>query len=436
VQPYNLVSFSGIFVLIFIAWLLSSNKKMMNWRLIFWGIGLQILFASFIFLFPPGVKIFVWLNDIAVAVMNSASEGAKFVFGALALPPGTVNESGDRSIGFILAFQGLPTIIFFSALMSILYYLGIMQRLIKVFARVFTRLMKISGAEALCVSSNIFVGIESTLTVKPYLESMTRSEMMTVLTAGMATVASNVMAIYVFSLREYFPTIAAHLISASLLSAPAALIMSKIILPETETPKTLGKNINPHFKKDRNLIEAVINGANDAVRLIVGIAALLIAVLGLVALIDLTIGGLGGKINLIAGTTIDWSVQGLLGYIFYPLALVIGIPLADAFTIAKVIGSRMIITEVGAYRELSLIMESGLLEHGRSSVICAYALCGFAHIGSMAIFIGGLSAIAPKSIHTLSKIGVRALIAATLACLLTACIAGTFYNEGSILFSL
>jgi len=431
---YNLVSFSGIFVLLGLAWLLSSNKKTVNWRLIFWGIALQLGFALIIFILPAGARVFLWMNDVVVEVMKSANAGAQFVFGRLAVPPGTVGKHGEESMGFFLAFQSLPTIIFFSALMSILYHFGIMQRIIRAFAYVFTRLMRISGAESLCASSNIFVGIESTLTIKPHLEDMTRSELMTILTAGMATVASNVLAIYIFSLKARFPTIAAHLISASFLSAPAALIMSKLILPETEEPKTLGKRVRLHYKRERNVFEAVINGANVGVRLVVGIVALLIAVLGLVELADLVLGGVGGKINALWGLSVDWSIAGLLGYVFYPLTVVCGVPLQDALAVSRIIGERMVVTEVTAYQDLARLMEGGLLHHARSAVICAYALCGFAHVASLAIFIGGITAVAPKTTRTLSRIGLKALVAATLACLMTACIAGTFYREGSILF--
>ncbi len=431
---YNLVSFSGIFVLLLLAWLFSKDRRAFNWRLVLWGLALQMGFGSIIFLFPPGVKFFMWLNDAAVMVMDSASAGSEFVFGRLALPPGTVNDAGEESLGFFLAFQGLPTIIFFSALVSMLYYWGIMQALIRSFARVFTRLMRVSGAESLCAASNIFVGVESSLTVKPYLESMTRSELMTVLTAGMATVASNILAVYVFSLRSSFPTIAGHLISASFLSAPAALIMSKILLPETETPKTLGRDVRIHYKPERTLFEAIINGANTAVRLIVGIVALLIAVLGLVALADLVIGGAGARITALTGLELDWSLAGIAGYVFYPLTVILGVPPADALAVGRIIGGRIVITELAAYQQLSALAESGGLQYARSGVICAYALCGFAHVASLAIFIGGITAVAPKTTHTLSRIGLRALAAATLACLMTACIAGTFYREGSILF--
>jgi len=430
---YNLVSFVGIFVLIGVAWLLSTEKRNMNWRVIIWGVLLQLFLALFIFIFPVGSKIFLFLNDLVIKVLDSSMAGAKFVFGRLALPPGQVNEAGEKSIGFILAFQAFPTIIFFSALISILYYFNIMQWIIKGFAYAFTKLMRLSGAESLCTASNIFVGIESTLTIKPYLNRMTLSELCTILTAGMATVASNVLAIYIFSLQEQFPTIAAHLISASLLSAPAALLMSKIIIPESEKPETLGEHVEVHYEKETNVFESIINGANSGVKLIVGIVALLIAVLGLVALLDLILGALGGKINTLIGININWSLKGLLGYLFYPFTLILGVPPSDATIIAQIIGERAVLTEVPAYQHLATIMSENLLEHPRSAVIATYALCGFAHVASMAIFVGGIAALAPGKRQILAKVGFRALIASTLACLMTATVAGTFFISGSLL---
>jgi CNT family concentrative nucleoside transporter len=430
---YNLVSFFGIFFLIAIAYLISTDKRNMNWRVIIWGIVIQVALALFIFVFPVGSKIFLFLNNLVVKVLESSLAGAEFVFGKLALQPGQVSESGEKSIGFILAFQAFPTIIFFSALISILYYFNIMQWIIKGFAYVFAKLMRISGAESLCAASNIFVGIESTLTIKPYLSRMTHSELTTVLTVGMATVASNVLAIYIFSLQEQFPTIAAHLISASLLSAPAALVMSKIIIPENEKPETLGEQVEVHYEKESSVFESIISGANSGVKLIVGIVALLIAVLGLVALIDLILGALGMKINALIGINMNWSLKGFLGYIFYPLTLIIGVPPSDAFLIAQVIGERAIVTEVPAYQHLAVMMGDKLLMHPRSAVIATYALCGFAHIASMAIFIGGISALVPEKRKVLAKVGFRALIAATLACLMTASVAGTFFFKGSLL---
>ncbi len=433
-DAYNLVSLGGLFALMGIAWLFSPNKTIVNFRLIGWGLALQVGFALFIFSFPPGAQVFMAVNQAVVAVMQSAGAGSEFVFGRLAVPPGAESAAGEPSLGFFLAFQGLPTIIFFSALIAIFYYVGIMQRVIAAFARVFSRLMRVSGAESLCTAANIFVGVESTLTVRPHLERMTKSELTTVLTAGMATVASNVLALYVFSLREVFPSIAAHLVSASLLSAPAALVMSKLVMPETEVPVTLGVRVEPHYTREHSIMEAVIAGANAGARLIVGIVALLIAVLGLVALADLVLGGLGGWINGLAGWRVDWSLAGLAGYAAYPFTLLIGVPPADAVPIARIIGERVVVTEVAAYRDLADIMGQGILTHPRSAVICAYALCGFAHIASLAIFVGGIAAVAPKTTRTLSRVGWRALLAATLACLMTACIAGMFFTEGSLLF--
>jgi CNT family concentrative nucleoside transporter len=399
----------------------------MNWRVIGWGIGLQILVGFFIFVVPAGSKLFLVVNDIVVKVLDSASAGAKFVFGRLALAPGQTSETGEESLGFILAFQAFPTIIFFSALIAILYYFKIMPLIIRGFAYVFTKLMRISGAESLVAAGNIFVGIESALTVKPYLSRMTRSELCTILTAGMATVASNVLALYVFSLKAVFPEIAGHLVSASLLSAPAALVMSKVILPEKEVPKTLGIHVQPFYEKEKSLFEAIINGANAGVRMIVGIVALLIAVLGLVALVDLGLSALGPA----------WSLKAIFGYIFYPFTIILGVPRSDWGVISRIIGERVIVTEVVAYKDLAIALEGDLLQYPqRSAVIATYALCGFAHVASMAIFVGGISALAPDRTRNISRVALRALLAATLACLLTACVAGTFYMEGkmSILF--
>jgi len=433
---YNLVSFAGIFVLLGFAWLLSAQKKNMNWRVIFWGIALQILIAVFIFVVPAGTKAFLLVNDVVVKILDSASAGAQFVFGPLAIPPGQTSDTGQKSLGFILAFQGFPTIIFFSALIAILYYFKIMPLVIRAFAYVFTKLMRVSGAESLVTASNIFVGVESNLTVRPYLARMTQSEVCTVLTAGMATVASNVLALYVFNLKEVFPTIAGHLISASFLSAPAALVMSKVIFPESEKPETLGVHVQPFYERETNLFEAIINGANAGVKMIVGIVALLIAVLGLVALADLLLSSIGAKVNLLLGLEWQWSLKAILGYVFYPFTLILGVPLSDASVISKIIGERLIVTEIVSYTDLAAALEKDLLHHGRSAVIATYALCGFAHLASMAIFVGGISALAPERTRNIAAVALRALLAATLACLMTACVAGTFFTQGkaSILF--
>jgi len=430
---YNLVSFAGIFVLIGFAWLISADRKNMNWKVIFWGTSLQLLFAVFVFLIPIGSKIFLFLNEAVIKILEPASAGAKFVFGRLALAPGQADPSGETSLGFILAFQAFPTIIFFSALISILYFFNIMQPIIKGFAWLFTKLMKVSGAESLVTASNIFAGVESALTVRPYLARMTSSEFCTILTAGMATVSSNVMVLYVLSLKTQFPAIAGHLISASVLSAPAALVMSKIIMPEKDVPETLGVNVSPYYEKEGSFFESIINGANAGVQMIIGIVALLIAALGLVALADLLFSALGAKINLLIGLHFDWSLKNLISYIFYPFTLAMGIPLSDASVTSKIIGERLIVTEVVSYRDLAAAIDKNLLHHSRSIVITTYALCGFAHLASMAIFVGGTAALAPGRTRSIAEVAFRALIAATLACFMTACVAGTFFTETSIL---
>lgn len=430
---YNFISLSGIFILLSFCWLISSNRREINWHVVVWGIGLQLLFAWFFFIVPSGTKVLLFLNDLVVKVLDSSVAGARFVFGPLANPPGA-GEGREQSFGFILAFQVFPSIIFFSSLMSLLYYFNIIPKVIKSFAYLFTKLMKVSGAESLCTASNIFVGIESTLTIRPFLKDMTRSELCTVLTAGMATIASNVMAIYVFSLKDVFPNIAGHLISASLLSAPAALMTSKLILPETEKPNTLGESIEISYDKDSSIFEAVINGAMSGGRLIFGIVVLLMAVLGLVSLCDQALIFLGNKINLLLHVQFDWSIKSLLGIIFYPFTLVLGVPLQDVKLLAQIIGERVVLTEVVSYQDLARAIADGTLSSPRSAIVASYALCGFSHFASLAIFIGGIAALVPEKTKVLAQVGFRSLVAATLACLITGCVAGVFLTDSALLF--
>ncbi len=430
---HNLVSLLGIFCLLLIAWLFSSSRRTINWRVIGWGVGLQLLFGFFVFFLPAGTKFFLMINDLVIKMLESATAGTNFLFGRLALPPGATSPTGETSLGFFLAFQALPTIIFFASLVAVLYYLGIMTWLIRIFAFAFTKLMRVSGAEALCASSNIFVGIEAALTIRPYLVRMTRSELCTILTTGMATVSSSVLAVYILTLKSEFPTIAGHLVSASILSAPAALVVSKIICPETEVPETMGESIRPYYEKEGNVFEAVINGANAGVKLTVGIVALLLAMLGLVALLDQILGGAGGAVNNLLGWHVDWTLKGLLGYLFYPVTIIMGVPVQDAGAIARIIGERAIVTEVTAYQDLAQLMKSGNAVSIRSMVITTYALTGFAHVASLAIFVGGIGALVPERLTDLSRLGLRALLAATLACLMTGAVAGVFFTRGTIL---
>ncbi|HUU38051.1 MAG TPA: nucleoside transporter C-terminal domain-containing protein [Candidatus Desulfaltia sp.] len=432
-SAYNLVSLLGIFVIAGFAWLLSANRKVVNWRVVGWGIGLQFLFALFIFVVPIGTKFFLFVNRVVIKLLDSATAGTRFVFGRLALPPGAINEAGETSLGSILAFQGLPTIIFFAALIGALYHLGVMPFFVRLFARVFTRLMRVSGAESLCVSSEIFVGVESSLVIRPHLAGMTRSELTTILTAGMSTIASTVLAVYVFLLQSEIPAIAGHLVSASFLAAPATLVISKLLMPETGKPETLGVDIKPHYEREENLILAVINGAKSGLQLLGGIITLLLAFLGLLALLDLVLGWFGGYLNQWLGWHLDWSFKTFLGYIFYPFTLVIGVPPGDALAIAKVVGERTVATEVASFQHLSQLLTQGALQSPRSALIGSYAVCGFAHVASLAIFIGGIGALAPSRYKDLSRLGFRALLAATLVGLMTAAVAGTFFTGSSIL---
>jgi CNT family concentrative nucleoside transporter len=426
---YNLVSLGGVFILMLVAWAFSTNRKVINWKVVFWGISLQAIFATFVFVLPAGTSIFLFVNIVVIKVLGCANAGTQFLFGRLALPPGVKNAFGEESIGFILAFQALPTIIFFASMVAALYYVGIMPLLVRAFSYAFTRLMRISGAEALCASSNIFVGVESAMTVRPYLEKMTRSELCTVLTVGMSSIASSVMALYVFILQGQYPTIAGHLVSASILSIPAAIVMSKLLMPETESPETLGVDVKPGYERESSVMEAIIKGANEGMKLVIGISALLMAFLGLVALADMALLWVGG----LFGLGIDITLTGLLTYVFYPFTLVIGVPPSDAMEIARIIGERVVVTEVKGYQDLAVLLETGALQSPRSAFIATYALCGFAHVASLAIFVGGIAALVPGRTRDLSALGPRALLAANLACLMTAAVAGIFFTQGSIL---
>jgi CNT family concentrative nucleoside transporter len=386
------------------------------------GLLIQCAFAFVVFKLPAGVVVFSWLNDGVLKIMSFAKEGLYFLFGTLAVSPGETGPMGETSPGFILAFQVLPSIVFFSSLMALLYYLQIVPSLVRLFAKVFACLMGISGAEALCAASNIFVGVESAVTIRPYLRDMTDSELCTVLTAGMATIASTVMALYVGFLHKEFPAIAGHLISASVISVPAAIMMSKLVSPEKDAPKTLGVHVQ--IQKDSRSatwIESIINGGNDGIKLCVGIVALLLAFLGLLSMANWFLGILGNAL-----TSSSLSFQSVLKYVFYPLAVIMGAPLEDAGQVAMLLGERTIVTEVVAYQHLDQLIRDGILTNPRTITIVSYALCGFAHVASLAIFVGGFSALAPERAKDLARMGFRALYAATLACLMTGAVAGLF----------
>jgi CNT family concentrative nucleoside transporter len=428
---YNLVSFIGLFILIFVAWTLSAHRSRFNARCVLWGTVAQLAFGAVIFLVPAGSRVFLKLSDGFVKILGAARAGAEFCFGPLAIPPG---EPG--SAGFILVTQALPTIIFFASLMQVLYFLKVMPFVIRQFARFFTKVMGVSGAEALCTSANIFVGIESNTTILPYLNNMTRSEICTIITGGLATIASSVLGLYVMLLHGHFPAIAGHLMSASILGAPAALVMSKLLLPETEQPETLGRVVEPHYEHESNIVEAAINGATAGGKLVMGVIVMLMSFIGLVALINLGLDGVARIVNDATGAHMNFRLENLLAYVYYPFALIIGVPPSDAFEVARLLGIRTIMTEIPAYQQLDALIASGALHHGRSAVLASYALCGFAHVPSVAIFVGGTAALAPKQTKTLAQVALRSLVAATLACLMIAAIAGVFYGRGLLVLNL
>ena len=423
---HHAVSLLGYVVFAGIAWLVSSNRRKIAWRTIAWGAALQLLIGLIIFRFPFSHRILLWLNDAVLALLNASKSASVFLFGPLAASPG---ESG--SIGFILIFQVLPVVIFFAAFTSMLYHLRVLQIFVRLFAKLFHRTMKISGAESLSSAANIFVGIESALVVRPYLEKMTRSELLLVLTTGMATVASSTLGVYVAFLTGVFPQIAGHLISASLLAIPAGVVVAKLLIPETETPETLAAvPREDESARSKNLISAIVSGAMDGLKMAAGISAVLIAILGLVALVDKALGAGSSWL----GMSEPLSFVRILGWCFYPFAFLLGVPASDVPAAARLLGERVILTEVFSYNHLSQLISSGQITNPRTVVILSYALCGFAHVAAVAIFVGGTAVLAPSRRDDLASLGPRALLAATLATLMTGCVAGIFSSgEGATL---
>lgn len=422
----NLHSFIGLFVIASTAWLFSEQRKHVNWRVVTWGIGMQLTFGLLIFLLPAGRHLFLWLNGFALKILSYADAGTNFVLGPLATGK---FSPGQKQPFFILGTQALPKVIFFAALVGLLYHIGVMQLVVRLFSYVFTRTMRISGAESLSVSSNIFVGIESAFIIRPFYKNMTRSELCTVLAGCMATIASTVLGLYVVFLSPRFPTIAGHLISACLLSAPAVLVASKLMVPEQGEPETLGHVVSGEFEKADNWIDAIVKNAMDGVRLAVGIAAMLIAFKGLVAMADGFLGWLG---SLVALKSLKMSTT--LGYAFAPFTWLMGVPWADISKVSGLLGTRMVETEVPSYIGLSVMMKQCAISP-RAAVIASYSLCGFAHLPSIAIFVGGIAALVPSRSKDLSALAFKALFIATIACLMTGAVAGIFYTGPNVLMT-
>lgn len=408
----------GIALLLAVAWGFSLDRRAMPWRLVLTGLATQLVLAGLLFRSEMGRMVFGTLNDAVLALLAPAKAGAEFVFGPLAISPG-----GEGSLGFILAFQAFPLAIFFAALTALLYYAGLMQRVIRLLARFFQRSLGVTGVEATAAASNIFVGIESMLAIRPYLATAKPHEIAVVLTAGMATIASTVLALYVGVLLPYFPGIAGHLLIANLLSAPAALIMARILVPAPAGSAPSAVEDSPSALADPpragSSVEAITQGANDGLKLVLGITAVLIAFVGLLALVNNGIGWIGGWVGF-PGITL----QSLLAWVFLPFVWMIGVPSADALAASELLALRLVATEVPAFVGLANGLQAGTWQDARSVVILAYALCGFAHLPSLGIFVGGLCALAPEQRTVAGRLAWRVLLASTLACLLTGAIAG------------
>lgn len=400
----RLVGFLGIAAILGIAYAMSNNRKAINFRVVYWGLGLQLAFAIFILATPIGKPVFMFLDRAINKLLSFSDAGAEFLFGALAISPGQEN-----SLGFFFAFQILPTIIFFSAFMAILYHFGIMQLVVKYIAKGMQKTMGTSGSETLSASGNIFVGqTEAPLLIRPFIKTMTKSEYMAVMTGGFATMAGGVLAIYAKWLTD-IPNIAGHLMAASVMSAPAALVLAKIIYPEVEESPTAGDKMVEIEKAKGNVMESIANGTSDGMRLAANVGAMLIAIVALVAAANYALGMIG------------LSIQQVLGWVFSPLAFLMGVPWADVTLVGQLMGEKIVLTELIAYSHLQDVM--GQIDE-KSMIISSYALCGFANFSSIGIQIGGIGALAPERRGDLSKVAFKAMIGGALASWLTATVAG------------
>lgn len=428
--PGRLRAVVGLGSLVGIAWLLSTDRRRVSWSLVAWGLALQLSFALLVLRTPVGVMAFDGVNTVVHAVLGYGEEGGRFVFGNLVqdrVPVGSVDGGGFTATpsvvartGALFAFGILPNIIFVASLMTVLYHLGIMQKVVRGVAWVMQRTMRTSGAETLCTASNIFVGMmESPLVVKPYVERMTESELMTVMTAGMATIAGTVLAAYAGMLTPFEPNAAGHLIAASIMSAPAAFVMAKLLVPETGQPETAGFLTDEVERPDVNVIDAAARGAGEGLRLALVVGAMLIAFIALVSMLNGVIGWLGA----LAGVP-GLTIQGMFGAMLAPVAWLLGIPWSDAGVVGQMIGVDFVLNEFVAFAQLTDALAGGVELGDRSLIIAIYALTTFANFGSVAMTIAGIGAIAPSRRAELARLGLKAMLAGLLATLCTAAVAG------------
>ena len=410
-QMPKVQSLVGLLVILSLAYAASSDRHAIDRRTVAWGLGLQIVFALLVLKTTPGQQLFIFLGQAINRLLDFGNVGAAFVFGPLGnkeawprIMTAVLGEEGAQ-YSVLFAFQVLPTIIFIAALFAILYYLGVMQFVVRLFAVGMRRFMKASGAESLNVAASIFMGqTEAPLTIRPYLPAMTRSELMTVMTSGMAHISGGIMAAYIL-----FGIEARHLLTAVIMTAPGTLMMAKIFVPETGTPQTMGTVSLEVEKTDVNVIDAAGRGTSEGLSLALNVGAMLISFLALIALVNAALGLVG------------LSMQQIFGWAFAPLAWSMGVPWQDASTVGNLLGTRMVLNEFVAYSQLGPLKEA---LDPRSFTIATYALCGFANFSSIGIQIGGIGALAPNRRHDLARLGIRAMLAGTLANFVTATIAG------------
>jgi len=410
--------FFGLAVLISIAFAFSTQKKSVDWKLVASGISLQLVFAVLVILVPGGRQFFEAISRIFVTVIGFATDGAIFVFGTLGDP--------QSSLGFVFAFQVLPTIIFFASLMGVLYHLGIMQKIVQGMAWVMFKVMRISGSESLAVAANVFVGqTEAPLVVRPYIAKMTESELFTMMVGGMATIAGGVLAAYITllgggdeAMRIFY---AKHLLAASVMAAPATIVLAKILKPETGESLTKGDVRIKVEKTATNVIEAAATGAADGVKLALNVGGMLLAFLALLALINYPLAWIGSITGLEGALGQPLSLSLIMGYILSPLAWVIGVPWQDAVTVGGLLGEKVVANEFVAYAPLNEIQDTLT---PKALLISTYALCGFANFSSIAIQIGGIGGLAPERRSDLARLGLRAVLGGALATMMTATIAG------------
>ncbi|MFY2763554.1 NupC/NupG family nucleoside CNT transporter [Arenimonas sp. MALMAid1274] len=420
----------GLTVLIGIAWLFSNNRGAVDWKLVVTGITLQIAFAALVLLVPGGRDVFNWLGDGFVKILSFVGEGSRFIFGDL---------MDTTKFGFIFAFQVLPTIIFFAALMGVLYHLGVMQFIVRIMALAITKVMRVSGAETTSVCASVFIGqTEAPLTVRPYIGRMTESELITMMIGGMAHIAGGVLAAYVGMLGGGDPVESAyyakHLLAASIMAAPATLVIAKLLIPETGNPLTRGTVKMEVEKTTSNIIDAAAAGAGDGLRLALNIGAMLLAFIALIALLNWPLTWVGEVTGLADALGRPTDLATLLGYVLAPIAWVIGVPWQDATTVGGLIGQKIVLNEFVAYLQLAEIVNGnveGVALTDKGKLIATYALCGFANFSSIAIQIGGIGGLAPERRQDLAKFGLRAVLGGTLATFMTATIAGVLTTLGA-----